>query len=405
VYASLNHWAHISDQLIASINCYGVDSVAGTNLRTTDEEDLEIVAKLIGRLPLLGLVESDGSDLVGGSIPMPFRDKRWLVDGVPEAPSTTKLTVPVREDFGDIAPPSSVRAALQSMMASEQLTGSCGVWIYTTQRLLSLSWAARVEELCSHVSNAVSIPAPSSLACTWADSRSLGDDGTGWTRYIPSFVDKLIVITQVDLPSICRIYESVVRAHLAAGAVVVTYSPEVGSIKIDYPSRPTADKGREANAIVVPRVRRYTANPSYLLLPPKLTKGHVNTMAALRLDPTDSNLEQLNLTTDVLEGLSYRRSLVEAVSRTTASCWEAFARECFTAETWNVPSEVVKHLAIIERLVRLVTRVSHNPLERRETLYRSVFGRWVGAVAEHVEIQFGGISGHEIIGQSAKSME
>src|SRR6516225_10014751 len=55
VYASLNHWAHISDQLVASINCYGVDSVAGTNLRTTDEEDLEIVAKLIGRLPLLGL--------------------------------------------------------------------------------------------------------------------------------------------------------------------------------------------------------------------------------------------------------------------------------------------------------------------------------------------------------------
>jgi hypothetical protein len=374
-YASLNHWAHISDQLIASINCNGVDSMAGTNLRTTEEGDLEIVAKLIGRLPLFGLVESDGSDLVGGSIPMPFRDKRWIVDGVPEAPFTTELTVSMREDFGDVAPPSSVRTALQTMAGSEQLTGPCGVWIYTTQRLLSLSWAARVEELYSHLSTAVSVPAPSSVACTWADSRSLGDDGMGWTRYIPSLVDTLIVITQADLPSICRIYESVVRAHMAAGAVVVTYSPETGSVKVERPAKPAPDKGREANVIVVPRVRRSTARPDYLLLSPNLTKEHVNAMAALRLDPTDSNLEQLNLPADELESLSRQRSLAEAVSRTTASCWEVFANECFTADAWKGPSEVVKQLATIERLVKLVTPVSNNPLIRRETLYRILYGQ------------------------------
>ena len=97
-------------------------------------------------------MESDGSDLVGGSIPMPFRDRRWIVEGVPEAGVTTELTVSVREDFGGVPPPSSVRIALQTIAGSEQLTGPCGIWIYTTQRLLSLSWASRVEELYTHLS-------------------------------------------------------------------------------------------------------------------------------------------------------------------------------------------------------------------------------------------------------------
>jgi hypothetical protein len=261
------------------------------------------------------------------------------------------------------------------MAGSEQLTGPFGIWIYTTQRLLSLSWAARVEELCSHLSTVFPIPGPSSVACTWADSRSLGDDGTGWTRYIPSLVDTLIVITQADLPSICRIYESVVRAHLAAGATVVTYSPETGSVKVEYPCKPAPDKGREGNVIVVPRVRRYTARLDCLLLSPNLTNEHVNAMAALRLDPTDTNLEKLDLTTDELRSLSRRRGLVEAISRTTASCWEVFANECFTADSWKVPSEVVKQLATIERLVKLVTPMSKNPLILRETLYRTLYGK------------------------------
>lgn len=374
VSASINRWAHISDQVIASVNCNGVDSMAGTNLRTTEKGDLEIVAKLIGRLPLFGLVESDGSDLVGGSIPMPFRDKRWIVDSVPEPPSVTQLAVSTRGDYGHVAPPSSVRSALQNIAGSDKLTGPCGVWIYTTQRLLSLSWAARVEELCSHLSTSVSVPAPSSVSCTWADSRSLGDNGTGWTRYIPSLVDTLIVITQADLPSICRIYESVVCAHLAAGAVVVTYSPETGFVKVERPINPTSNKGREANVIVVRRVRRSTARLDYLLLPPNLTEENVNVMAALRLDPTDSNLEELELRAKDLETFSRRRSLVEMVSRTTASCWEVFANECFTAARWKIPAEVMKQLATIERLLKLVTPVSTNPLSRREMLYKTLYG-------------------------------
>jgi hypothetical protein len=98
-------------------------------------------------------------------------------------------------------------------------------------------------------------------------------------------------------------------------------------------------------------------------------------MAALRLDPTDSNLDQLNLPAGELESLSRQRSLAEAVSRTTASCWEVFANECFTADAWKVPSEVVKQLATIERLLKLVTPLSTNPLIRRETLYRTLYGQ------------------------------
>jgi len=185
----------------------------------------------------------------------------------------------------------------------------------------------------------------------------------------------LIVITQADLPSICLIYESVVRNHLAAGAVVVTYCPEIGSVKVEHAAKTTPGKGREADVIVVPRVRRYTARPDYLLLSPNLTKEHVNALAALRLDPTDSNLEQLNLTVDELASLSRQRCLVEAVSRTTASCWEVFANECFTADAWKAPKEVVKQLAAIERLVDLVTPVSNNPLIRRETVYKTLYGQ------------------------------
>jgi hypothetical protein len=373
--SSVNRWAHISDQLIASLNCNGIESIEGANLSATEAGDLQIVAKLISRLPLFGLVESDGSDLVGGSIPMPLRSGRWIVATEIESPVATELTAPLLENYGATPNAQSLQQALQTAAGADGLTGACGVWIYTTQRLLSLSWAARVSELTERLSTHTSIPVVSSVACTWADSRSLGDDGTIWTRYAPSLVETLIIITQADLPPICRIYESVTLAHLAAGVTVITYSPETGDVKIERPAKPTvAPAGRVANAIVTPRVRRSTATHEYLLLAPDLTQEQVNAMTALRLDPTDAGLIELETRWDDLDSLSQRRSTVEAVCRTRASCWEGLSIECFTANAWKDPASAMEQLTVIERLVSLVGPMSDNVLERRAKLYKTLYG-------------------------------
>jgi hypothetical protein len=387
VRSGLNHWAHISDQLIASLNGNGLESIEATDLRATQPRDLGVIARLISCLPLFGLVESDGSDLVGGSIPMAFGSGRWIVQETSGSPVVTEKKVAVCEDFGEFPCPSEVRRALHDAAGAEQLAGPCGAWIYTSQRLLSLCWASRASELWSNVSAVIPLPPLSSVACTWADSRSLGDDGTAWTRYIPSTVDALLIITQADLPAICRIYESVLGAHLAAGATVITYCPETGDVRITQPSSTKASlPGRLASAIVVPRVRRTTATAEYLLLRPDLAADQVNAMTALRLDPKDEGLAKLQLSPDVLDQMSRCRTRAEALSRIVASCWEGLAYECFTSDQWNDPAGALKQLTVIEHLVNLVRPMSGNPLQRRVKLYEILYRPTLDKEMFHIKL-------------------
>jgi hypothetical protein len=376
LYSSLNRWAHISDQLIASLVGNGLDSIEGSELRATDAADLGIIAQLISQLPLVGLVESDGSDLVAGPIPMPFRSGRWIVDAASTAPTTTDVTLPARHDFGVVPPLASLQQALQSVSDTERLAGPSGLWIYTTQRLLSLSWAARASELCVDLAQQAEVASPASVICTWADSRALGDDGSNWTRYLPSDVKTLIIMTQADLPKICRIYEAVAQAHLAAGVRVITYSPEIGIVRIAEPaSNATPPVGRVADAMVVPRVRRTTLQPAYLLASPALRPDQIEVMAALRLDPTDKDLCDLQVESRDLAAASHCRVIVEGLARTMASCWEVFAPTHFTAFAWRDPAATCAQLAVIERLIDRACAMSDNPLQRRAWLYRLLYGK------------------------------
>jgi hypothetical protein len=187
-------------------------------------------------------------------------------------------------------------------------------------------------------------------------------------QYLPSEVETLIIMTQADLPQICRIYESVVQAHLAAGIRVITYSPEIGTVRIAQPARP-ADPltGRVADVLVVPRVRRTTMHPAYLLMSPALRPDQVAAMAALRLDPSDEGLSKLEVRAQDLLDASRRRVMVEGLARSVAS-------EYFTASAWRDPAAAGAQLAVIERLVDRAHAMSDDPLKRRAMLYRLLYG-------------------------------
>lgn len=378
VYSSITKWAFISDQLIGALVMLGPDAIQGSGLDTTHSEDLEVVANLISQLPLIGLVHTDGSDLVGGSIPLPFRSGGWLAGGNPESIEERTSQVHPLADCGQIPTASELQSVAERFANADSLAGECGIWVYTTQRTLSLAWGARADEFYAIVRSAHEIGPLAGVACTWADSRSLADDGAGWTRYIPSQVDTLIIATQSDLPPICRIYERIVNAHVTAGATVITVTPDTGDITVqrradaELSDNSMDTTASPADVLAVPRIRRSTAYPRYLLRPTDTRREDIEAFAALRLDPYDGYRMSEDIAGMDLRALSERRMRAEAFARTRTSSWDTYATPRLDLSTWQNPDLAIEQLAIIEAAVGRAAQFSDNPLACRRLLYAVV---------------------------------
>lgn len=72
---SVTVWAHRSDQLIAALCTHGTRAISGSGLAAAHPDDLPDIARLLAQLELTGLLVTDDSDLIGGSIPFPRRSR------------------------------------------------------------------------------------------------------------------------------------------------------------------------------------------------------------------------------------------------------------------------------------------------------------------------------------------
>ena len=371
LYSSANRWMHISDQFIGALNIWGAESIRSIGLVTTDESDLAIVAELISQLPLGGLVESDGMDLIGGSIPMAYANGKGWVTGneVFGSVENRHIRLEAFPDYGRIPPREALeRAALEA--AADGLTGECGMWIYATQRVLALTWLTRRNEIRNWLAaGGLALPHPNTACATWADSLCLAEDGKGWTRYVPSALKTLVVVVQADLPEICLLYESVVQSHLAAGATVITVSPEIGSVKVQVPKGGPIENVAKANALVVPRIRRSTANSSYLLLGSGVSRKAVERAALLRLEPAQEAAGIQAWSPEECASLGEDRVRLEAECRTTAACWEALLEHGVNPLSWPSPDEGRAQMAILRKVLVTLRAFTANPLLRRNLLY------------------------------------
>ena len=367
--SSINSWAHISDQLIGALNYFGEEAIATSGLSATEESDLPIVGRLIKRLPLFGLVETDGMDLVGGSIPFAFQQgEGWITSGGHQAPSTVTLLNPV-ENHGEVCERTILHEAAIGASQAEYFQGECGIWVYTTQRILSLSWAAKAAEFYRLIDGEAEIGPLGGVACTWADSRCLAEDGFGWTRVIPSEMKTLVIVTQVDIPDICLLYSQVIGSHLTAGRRVIVFHPETGELK--FFDRQRSDRGRGAmrNALVVPRIRRATAYVQYLLTG-EMEQSTLEAMSALRIEPSIENLLSIELDKDKLAQLSEMRVRAECEARTKLACWEALAEHGLDPLSWKSVDLAEEQLRIARKVIGIVAEFGDNPLMRRQLLYK-----------------------------------
>jgi hypothetical protein len=388
-------WAPRSDQLIGALNIFGLDAIKQAGLQAAHEEDLLAIAELLSQLPLIGLVETDDSDLVGGVIPLPRRDSEWISVREAKEPART-ISMPAVYSFGTLPQPPVLAASAQSYAEADKLSGSVGIWVYTTQRVLSLAWAARATDIWTTLNQQLkehkirlagmsTRPGDASVACMWADARALADDGQGWTRIVPSTPGLLVVLTQADLPPICRIYDRVVGSHLAGGIPVITFSPDSGHATVHVPSGigPPPEASFPADVVAVPRIRRSEAYPRKLLISPHTEIATLELQAALRLEPgqaspapgrvsqacADAELGVAGAEIPAIEMMSFsqRRVYVEALARCVAATWEEWFEPRLDASAWTVgmaPSQ----LAVIEGLIHAVHAGFENPFQRRQLL-------------------------------------
>jgi len=217
---------------------------------------------------------------------------------------------------------------------SDRLTGECGMWIYATQRILALTWLARRNEIQGWLAAGGLAVHPNTVCSTWADSRCLVEDGRGWTRYVASDLKTLVIVVQADLPKICLLYESVAQSHLAMGTKVITISPETGAFQIIV-SEGGSEDFVNANALVVPRIRRSTAYSSYLLLGSEASLNALECAAWLRLEPAQQAAGLLVFDREECASFSEGRVRLEAECRTTAACWEALLEHGLDPRSWG----------------------------------------------------------------------
>lgn len=387
-------WWSRSDQLIAALNFFGTQAIERSGLGVTHTRDFPDIARLLAQLPLAGLIESDDTDLVGGSIPVAMRDGQWVIAtetaAVP-APVLDRAGVPLL-DWGRVPRGGSLHAATDAAGA-EGLRGPVGMWIYTTQRALSLAWAARAGEIWACLADSlrsdlrklrISVKSQASVACTWADSRALGDDGSGWTRVVPSDLKLLVIVTQDAIPSLCRLYDLVLYSHLCAGVPVVTYMPATGrsvllrgAYAVEQGVVPTL---MQADVLAVPRFRRSSSHPRYFFVPKGMPQEDAEVLAALRLDPTqgpirpeptsDSSLPELTPPAGMSELLAQSEARVrtEALARSLTASWDTWATPRLHQSAWACGMAPLQ-LSLIDRIVRRASTVSSNPLERRKLIY------------------------------------
>ena len=376
-----SRWASRTDQLIGALNSLGLDAIYGSGLAATHPEDMRDISRLMSELPLIGLVETDDSDLVGGVIPLPIREGQWITVRSADSfgPPDTVAPFPM-EAPGDLPAPDLLTSAARRCAGSDGLASEIGIWVYTTQRTLSLAWAARAGEfwevLRLHLEDVAargrlrlpSLSGPTSVGCLWADARALADDGLGWTRIVPSKARVLVVFTQPDLPAICLILDRVVGSHLAAGVPVVTYSPDTGRTTVHTPTEGSELRAPRltANVLATPRIRRTNAYPRQLLLNTQVTAENVGLYAALRLDPAGGppapgevsdvvaaaglGVAGAVITERDMLSSSTQRVRVEGLARSIAATWDQWFAPRVDASAWNVGMAPLQ-LDIIEQLV------------------------------------------------------
>lgn len=395
---SVTKWASRSDQLIGALNVLGSEAIGRCGLEATKPEDLADIAKLLGELPLTAVIESDDSDLVGGVLPIPFQSGEWILPVGPRGlPATREYDFPPMADFGRLPGNETLRRVAEQHAGADALGSTVGMWIYSTQRALTLAWAARAHEFWQTICPKLlfideyfklQIPNPfahePSVACMWADSRSLADDGLGWTRAIPSTVQLLVIITQVDMPQLCRVYEWVVRAHVAHNVSVVTYAPETGRMLLYLPGYLNGFLGtvnRNYDVLAVPRIRRPDACANRMFIKAGTSCKDIEILAALRLDPAqglvpprqvcyEAAAEGLGcvgeeITALQLLGHSESRVRTEGLARSTAGAWDEFSPLNWLG--WHIGTAPLQ-IRIIDQLVRKVLGVSQNPFLRRKHL-------------------------------------
>jgi hypothetical protein len=362
-YHGVQRWSDVSDQLIGALITHGERAIEGSGLQATHASDLPIVAGLIARLPLFGLVSSSGSDLIGGSIPMPRRNGAWILDGRRATPDVRRDGPAV--EFGAVPPATVLELVRVSMASADGLDGSVGMWVYTSQRVLSLAWASRAPEWTA----LAGVGGPvASVACTWADARALAEDGRGWTRYVPSRLETLIVVTQTDLNRICRLLDQVIKAHLTAGTTVITVMPDSGRVSVE---RPDVDReppeGVDLDVLAAPRIRRYTAYPRYLTRAKEGGLDAARVQATLRLDPSGDYVPWGS--THDLDDVGARRVAAEATARLTTASWEVYAIPRLDPAAWRNVDGALAQVDAIIGLVQRAASVSSNPFECRGLIY------------------------------------
>ncbi len=394
---SVTTWASRSDQLIGALNVLGLEAIGRCGLEATKSEDLADIAKLLMELPLTAVIESDDSDLIGGVLPISFQRSKWMLPEDGRGLSLThEYALPPSPNVGQLPSTEILGRMAEQRAGVDALGRAVGLWIYTTQRVLTLAWAARAGEFwddlrtrlasreeCSKLKFMLQFANEPSVACMWADSRSLADDGLGWTRAIPSTVDLFVIITQVDMPRDCRIYDLVVRSHVASGVPVVTYSPETGRTLLYIPDRSTGARavGLSADVLAVPRIRRPDVRADRMFMAAGTSCKDIEVLAALRLDPAQGVVrpgqvcdeaategigragEQITL--GQLLSHSESRVRAEGLARSTAGAWDEFSP--LKRLGWHVGMAPLQ-IRIIDQLVRKVFGVSQNPFRRRELL-------------------------------------
>ncbi len=396
---AVTRWASRSDQLIGALNVLGPEAIGRSGLEATRPEDLADIAKLLGELPLTAVIESDDSDLIGGVLPIPFQGREWMLpkDGCELSP-TYEYALSGSPHVGQLPSPEILRRIAEQHGGVDALGRAVGLWIYTTQRVLTLAWAARAGEFwdnlrtrlaareeCSKLKFMLQFANEPSVACMWADSRSLADDGLGWTRAIPSTVDLLVIITQVDMPELCRIYDLVVRGHVASGVPVVTYSPETGRTLLYIPDRASGTRavGRSTDVLAVPRIRRTDVCANRMFIAAGTSCKDIEVLAALRLDPAQGLVQPGQMCDEAaaeglgrageqitalqLLGHSELRARTEGLARTSAGTWDKWCTDRLHRRMWQIGMAPLQ-IRIIETLVLKAIGVSENPFMRRKLL-------------------------------------
>lgn len=393
---SLTRWASRTDQLIGALHSLGPDGIRSCGLEATNAEDLPVIGTLLASLPAVGRIESDDSDIVGGALPLPFRGGKWCLDGGRPTASPTEAIVAPVSGIGTIPDTNVLSEAAARYAGASTIQGAVGVWVYTTQRSLSLAWAAGASDLLAWAGSAVREIdgdlaqelagglSAESVACTWADPINLSDDGAGSTRFVPSGVDILVIVTQDGLPDICRIYERIRTTHLACGVTVVTAHPMSGRVVVE---RPDTERGEPelvaADTLVVPRARRSTVLPRQMMMRTGTAPDQVELIPALRTMPAEGCVGLGEVLADAADDdwpagspidparllpLAGDRARVEALARSITSSWDTWARPRLTPSSWQVGMARLQ-LAVFEQLVHEVAPVSDNPLVRRKLLY------------------------------------